>query len=369
MSENYLRDDRGNGKGSISLKAFSAFCHALVGTSIRQLKLAHCGIDAAALGFLPEPPVDPSGVKSTKNLSTTTGARYPLLNSPIVQLRSLNLCGNPLTNSEPFFSTALENYAPRDLRYPSSNVKTELKLDRDLVALQRVCHAISKSRLLTRLELSDCGLGEKALEALTNELAWPDSSIRVLNLNDNPGLVGAHKHVQQADANVHGWAKFCTVLTSSRLGELQLRQVGMGPRALSKLANKLKCEGANPTQLSRSLTALDISDNCLFGFEPVKSEIAVFQLQQAPDQDPSGWKDLCHAIPLAMINTLLVQNVGCGKQGADILASAISVASKRAEDTGQPLRLQCIDLKRNEALPAGHLEPWNDPDKYLVVRH
>ena len=80
--------------------------------------------------------------------------------------------------------------------------------------------------------------------------------------------------------------------------------------------------------------------------------------------------------------------------GADILASAISVASKRAgtsqydfmafpltadkqlireptvtEDTGQPLRLQCIDLKRNEALPHGHLEPWNDPTKYLVVRH
>ena len=70
-----------------------------------------------------------------------------------------------------------------------------------------------------------------------------------------------------------------------------------------------------------------------------------------------------------MVNSLLVQNVGCGKEGAENLASAISVASKRAEDTGQPLRLQCIDLQRNDALPIGHLEPWNDPEKHLVVRH
>merc|ERR1712224_297684 len=253
LSENYLRSSResGNKKGSTSLKAFSAFCHALVGTNIKQLDLACCEIDATALSFLPEPPVEASGVKSIKDLSTAGDARYPLSNSPILQLRSLNLRGNPLTNSEPFFSTALENYAPRDLRYPSSHVLTELNLDRDLVGLQRLCHAVSKARLLTRLDLSKCGLGEKALEALTNEIAWPDSSIRALNLNENPGLVGTHKHIQHADANAKGWAKFCAVLTLSRVVELKLRQVGMGPRALSELASKLKCEGANPSQLSR----------------------------------------------------------------------------------------------------------------------
>ena len=101
----------------------------------------------------------------------------------------------------------------------------------------------------------------------------PDSSIRALNLNENPGLVGTHKHIQHADANAKGWAKFCAVLTLSRVVELKLRQVGMGPRALSELASKLKCEGANPSQLSRSLTALDLSDNCLFGFQPDKSDV------------------------------------------------------------------------------------------------
>ena len=158
LSENYLRDSReiGSGKGSVSLKAFSAFCHALVGTGVKRLDLACCGIDAAALGFLPEPPVDAAGVKSAKDLSAATGARYPLSNSPVLQLRSLNLRGNPLTNSEPYHSTALENYAPRDLRYPSSQVKTELRLDGDLIGLHRLCHALSKSRLLTRLDLSAC---------------------------------------------------------------------------------------------------------------------------------------------------------------------------------------------------------------------
>ena len=225
-------------------------------------------------------------------------------------------------------------------------------------------------RLLTRLDLSKCGLGQKALETLANEIAWPDSSIAVLNLNDNPGLVGSHQHIQHADANAKGWAKFCTVLTFSQVVELQLRQVGMGPRGLFELASKLKCEGANPSKLSRSLTALDLSDNCLFGFQLGKSEVEnPWPHQHTPDQDQSGWKTLCRAIPLAMVNSLLVQNVGCGKEGADILASAIAVASKSAEDTGQPLRLQCIDLQRNDALPIGHLEPWNDPDKYLVVRH
>jgi hypothetical protein len=381
LSENHLRIRNGNGSDALSLKAFSALCHALVGTSVKRLSLARCGIDAAALGFLPEVPADPSGAKSASGKA----ARYPLSNSPILSLRSLNLSGNPLTNSEPFLSAALENYEPRDLRYPSSprgaahgSVVIDVRLDREVRGLQRLCHAVSKAQQLTRLDLSACGLGAEALDALRTEMVWPNT-LRVLCLNDNPGLLGkvdAHGKVSLPDVNRTGWSRFCEALSHSRLGELQLRQIGLGPRGLSTLAGKLECKSVDPTPFSSSLTALDLSENFLFGSEPLNAKVVSHApsarsgpCRQTPDKDQSGWKDLCSSIPLAMVNTLLVQRVGCGTQGADILASAIAKASKRAAATGQPLRLQCVDLKRNEALPIGHLDQWNDPQKNLVVRH
>ena len=101
---------------------------------------------------------------------------------------------------------------------------------------------------------------------MTNELAWESSPIRMLNLNHNPGLLGAHGHAQHADANVRGWAKFCTELTCSRVGELQLRQVGMGPRGLSELANKLR--------YSRSVSFSCLCLTCLVQVRGAKSEPA-----------------------------------------------------------------------------------------------
>ena len=280
---------------------------ALVGTSIKRLNLANCGIDAAALGFLPEAPADVAGAKSTK------ATRYSLSNSAVISLRTLNLSGNPITNSEPFISIALENYAPRDLRYPSSprdithgGMAIDVTLDQDLQGFQRLCHAASKAQQLTRLDLSSCGLGPAALDVLRTELTWPNT-ITVLCINDNPGLLGrmdAHGKVAEADVNRTGWKLFCAVLTHSRLGELQLREVGMGPACLATLAGLLECKRPDPTPFSSSLTTLDLSENFLFGSEPLNARVdGSGPRRQTPDKDQTGWYALCSTIPLAMVRS------------------------------------------------------------------
>ena len=144
----------------------------------------------------------------------------------------------------------------------------------------------------------------------------------------------------------------------------------MGPACLGTLAGLLPCTRPDPTPLSSSLTTLDLSENFLFGSEPLNARVdGTGPRRQTPDKDQTGWKRLCSTIPLAMVNNLIVQRVGCGTKGAAVLATAMRKASAQAEATGQPLRLRCVDLKRNEALPMGHLEQWNDPTKALVVRH
>ena len=355
LAENPLRVHRSDS----TLQAFSGLCHSLVGSAVRELSVARCGLDAAALDFLAHVSVDADGAVSTQ------APRWSLANSPVRSLRSLDLSGNQITDSQPFVPSALEGYEqpPGEL----SARPVAVLLDTDVSGLESLCAAASKAQQLTRLDLGGCCLGAKALKVLRTKLDWPNA-LRTLCLSDNPGLVGRqdpHGQVLKPDAHAAGWAGFCEVLGKSQIAELQLRRVGMGPKGLETLALLLPQPPFNA-----ALTSLDISENFLFGSKPLHDQVPDGPRKQLPDQEQGGWRRLCAALPETCVGELVVQEIGLGRQGADILAATMAAAAANAEQPGgKPLRLRNVDLRRNEALSVGYLAQFEDPEKNLLVRH
>ena len=119
-----------------------------------------------------------------------------------------------------------------------------------------------------------------------------------------------------------------------------------------------------------ALTSLDISENFLFGSKPLHDQVPDGPRKQLPDQEQGGWRRLCAALPETCVSELVVQEIGLGRQGADILAATMAAAAANAEQPGgKPLRLRNVDLRRNETLSVGYLAQFEDPEKNLLVRH
>eukprot|EP01052_Picozoa_sp_SAG31_P016115 SAG31_NODE_1056_length_10132_cov_2.873816_2_plen_562_part_00 len=153
---------------------------------------------------------------------------------------------------------------------------------------------------ITRMNLSCIGLTPLGAANLV-QLVCSESALLELNLSCNCDLFGL------PDTPDHsGWDKLCGVLSMSRLSCLIIREAGMGPEAVKRLADALKPE--NP--FNSSLKTLDISYNNCFG-------------RAGPDKDQTGWKWWCESLPGSALEKLLIANIGMGPAGMFTLAHAI----------------------------------------------